>query len=138
MLNRRLLLCLALLAPALPLHAQEGGAPVIEIFHESACRPCGEWEAQLRANGFTVRRNEVVSVASTRRWLAVPENFASFVTARTGGYIIEGPVPPALIRQLLKDKPVALGLARAGTPAPAGQSELMFWGGRSAPFPAAP
>ena len=111
---------------------------MIETFHETKCQPCDAWEGQLKAAGFTVRRSEVLNVAATRRWLAVPENFASFVTARTGGYIIEGPVPPALIRQLLKEKPVALGLARAGTPAPAGQSELMFWGGRSAPFPAAP
>lgn len=121
-------------APAL---AQDGKAPVIEIFHESGCRPCGDWEKELRAAGFTVRRSEVLSVANTRRWLAVPENFASFVTARTGGYIIEGPVPPALILRLLQDKPTAQGLARPGNPA-AARSELMLWGGLSQPFPATP
>jgi len=124
--------------PAAPAGAQAGaqaGAMVIETFHETKCQPCEAWEGQLKAAGFTVRRSEVLNVAATRRWLAVPENFASFVTSRVGGYIIEGPVPAAHIRQLLKDKPVALGLALPGNPAaPGAPTQLMFWGGRSAPF----
>ncbi len=108
---------------------------VIETFHETKCQRCEVWEGQLKAAGFTVRRSEVLNVAATRRWLAVPENFASFVTSRVGGYIIEGPVPAAHIRQLLKDKPVALGLALPGNPAaPGAPTQLMFWGGRSDPF----
>jgi hypothetical protein len=113
----------------------QSGAVVIETFHETKCQPCDAWEGQLKAAGFTVRRSEVLNVAATRRWLAVPENFASFITSRVGGYIIEGPVPAAHIRQLLKDKPVALGLALPGNPAaPGAPTQLMFWGGRSDPF----
>ncbi|HET7776434.1 MAG TPA: DUF411 domain-containing protein [Azospira sp.] len=130
------LLLALVVAPAV---AQEGKGPVIEIFHESGCKACEAWEAQLRSAGFVVRRSEVLSVASTRRWLALPENFASYVTARIGGYLIEGPVPPAQIKQLLKEQPTALGLARPGVPTPAdAQTLLMFWGGRSSPFPAVP
>lgn len=122
---------------AMPALAEEGRGPVIEVFHESGCQPCGAWVEQLRADGFVVRRSEVLNVASTRRWLAMPENFASYMTSRIGGYLIEGPVPPAQIRRLLQEKPTALGLALPGNPTPAGSSTLlMYWGGRSDVFAA--
>ena len=46
----------------------------------------------------------------------MPATLGSCHTAVVGGYVIEGHVPAADIRRLLKEKPKALGLAVPGMP----------------------
>ena len=46
----------------------------------------------------------------------MPDALASCHTARVEGYAIEGHVPAAEIRRLLKERPKARGLAVAGMP----------------------
>jgi hypothetical protein len=46
----------------------------------------------------------------------MPEKLGSCHTATVGGYVIEGHVPAADIRRLLKERPVALGLSVPGMP----------------------
>jgi hypothetical protein len=69
----------------------------------------------LQASGFQVAVRDVGNTAARKR-LGMPEKLGSCHTATVGGYVIEGHVPAADIRRLLKDRPVALGLAVPGMP----------------------
>lgn len=47
----------------------------------------------------------------------VPASLRSCHTAVVGGYLVEGHVPAAVIRQLLRERPKIAGIAVAGMPA---------------------
>jgi hypothetical protein len=51
-----------------------------------------------------------------KRWLNVPSGLESVHTAKVGNYFIEGHVPAEDIKLLLKEKPMARGLAVPGLP----------------------
>lgn len=46
----------------------------------------------------------------------MPEQFSSCHTAKVGGYVIEGHIPAADVKRMLKEKPNAIGLAVPGMP----------------------
>lgn len=71
----------------------------------------------IRANGFTVRMQDVSDVKPHKNANGVPPAFASCHTAKVEGYVIEGHVPAADIKRLLKERPKVLGLAAPGMPA---------------------
>ena len=98
-----------------PLHAQT--APVIEIFKSPYCGCCGKWAEHISQAGFKIKIHEVSDVPGTRKKLGMPEAYGSCHTARVGGYLLEGHVPAADVRQLLKEKPKGIGLAVPGMPA---------------------
>ena len=52
-----------------------------------------------------------------RRRHGIPDSIGGCHTATVGGYAIEGHVPAAEIKRLLKERPKARGLAVAGMPA---------------------
>lgn len=72
-----------------------------------------------------------------KRDAAVPENLWSCHTTRISGYIIEGHVPFAAIRQLLEQRPDINGIAVPGMPAGSpgmgggveATAEVIAWGG---------
>jgi len=53
---------------------------------------------------------------SIKRELGVPASLASCHTAVVDGFVIEGHVPAAAIKRLLKEKPPVTGLAVPGMP----------------------
>ena len=55
-------------------------------------------------------------IPAARKKLGMPDKLGSCHTAKIGNYIVEGHVPAADIRRLLKEKPKALGLALPGMP----------------------
>lgn len=62
----------------------------------------------LEGNGFGVDVEETEHLAPVRRELGVPVELAACHTAEVGGYVVEGHVPAAAIRQLLQKRPEAL------------------------------
>lgn len=88
----------------------------VEVYKSPYCGCCTEWVEHLRANGFTVSTRDVDDVPAARRKLGMPERLGSCHTARIGNYLVEGHVPAADIRRLLKEKPKAVGLAVPGMP----------------------
>ena len=56
-------------------------------------------------------------MAALKKRLKVPAAVESVHTARVAGYFIEGHVPAEDIKELLKEKPKARGLAVPGLPA---------------------
>ncbi len=107
----RVVLALVLL-PVAAAFAQS--APRVEVFKNASCGCCGGWVEHMRQSGFEVITHDVGDVAAERKKLGMPERLGSCHSATVDGYVIEGHVPAADIRRLLKEKPNAVGLAVPG------------------------
>lgn len=110
---KRLACLLALLAG----HAAAGELPPIAVYMPKVCLACIDWAEHLRQNGFSVTMKETADMAALKKRLKVPAAVESVHTARVAGYFIEGHVPAEDIKELLKEKPKARGLAVPGLPA---------------------
>ena len=88
--------------------------PLVTVYKSPACGCCGEWVKHMRASGFRVETREVADVGPIRRKYGVPDALLSCHTAIVGGYAIEGHVPAADIKRLLREKIKATGLAVPG------------------------
>jgi hypothetical protein len=114
-LNRRHLLAgLPLLFVATRAEAQAG--PAIHVVKTATCGCCNDWITHLRNAGFRVTVANVPDVGPTARRLGVPDDLRSCHTASVGGYAVEGHVPAADIRRLLRERPAAAGIAVPGMP----------------------
>jgi hypothetical protein len=113
---RRILLQ-AVLAGALgiPLLAS-AAAPVIEVYKSAYCGCCTEWVEHLKANGFTVKAQNVANPTDYREKFGMPNELGSCHTGMVQGYAIEGHVPASEIKRLLTEKPKAKGLAVPAMP----------------------
>jgi hypothetical protein len=87
----------------------------VEVWKDPNCGCCHLWVEHLQAHGFKVHVRDVGNTAARQR-LGMPEKLGSCHTATVGGYVIEGHVPAADIRRLLKERPMALGLSVPGMP----------------------
>lgn len=111
---RRALLCTGL---TLATAAVAGEAlPTVEVYGPTVCLACIDWTDHLRQNGFTANFHGVADMAAVKRRLRVPVELQSTLTAEVAGYFVEGHVPADDIKQLLQEKPPALGLAVPGLP----------------------
>ncbi|MBK6358095.1 MAG: metal-binding protein [Betaproteobacteria bacterium] len=90
--------------------------PSVEVFTPPVCLTCIEWAEHLRQNGFPVKVTAMADMDSLKRRLKVPKDMESVPSALVAGYFIEGHVPAEDIKQLLIEKPPALGLAVPGLP----------------------
>jgi hypothetical protein len=90
------------------------GAPKVDVFKSPNCGCCGAWVEHMRQNGLQVTTHDVADVPAQRKKLGMPERLGSCHSAKVAGYVIEGHVPAADIRRLLKEKPKAIGLAVPG------------------------
>lgn len=101
---------------ALPLTSAAASAPPqVEVWKDPNCGCCNDWISHLRGNGFEVRVHDTGNNA-VRQQLGMPRELGSCHTARVAGYVIEGHVPAREIHRLLKEKPLAIGLAVPGMP----------------------
>lgn len=102
-----------------PLRASaQAAAPAIHVLKDPDCGCCADWMAILAADGFAVTSEPVAGpdLHRVKQASGIPPEMVSCHTARVGGYVIEGHVPPADIRRLLDLRPDALGLAVPGMP----------------------
>jgi hypothetical protein len=90
-------------------------APAITVHKSPTCGCCEKYVDYLRDNGFEVEaRNEPdMNAVKQRHGVA---HVASCHTALIGGYVVEGHVPVASIRKLLKEKPAITGISAPGMP----------------------
>ncbi|CAG0933262.1 MAG: hypothetical protein EFKGCFLK_01671 [Rhodocyclaceae bacterium] len=109
----KIIVLLAALA-ALPAAAET--LPPVELYVPKVCLACLEWAEHLRQNGFRVTVKEAEDIAAVKRRFKVPADAASRMTARVADYFVEGHVPAGDIKDLLKEKPRARGLAVPGLP----------------------
>ena len=88
----------------------------IKVYKDPSCGCCGAWVDHLKAEGFAPTVEPRQDLADIKALLAVPADLASCHTGVIQGYAIEGHVPAADIKRLLKKKPKAAGLAVPGMP----------------------
>jgi hypothetical protein len=114
--TRRRMLETALAAALFSIAGSARTAPTqIEVWKSPDCGCCTEWVRHLEANGFSVKVNNTGN-AEARARLGVPSKLGSCHTGLVAGYAIEGHVPADDIKRLLREKPVAVGLAVPGMP----------------------
>lgn len=102
-----------LMAPTVSANAQ---TPVIRVHKDPNCGCCSGWVRHLQAARFGVTVQEEANLQDVRKRLGVPGDLAACHTAEASGYVIEGHVPAAAIERLLKERPVAIGIAVPGMP----------------------
>ncbi len=108
------LVAAALIAPRSSAFAQTAD---ILVHKDPNCGCCAGWVRHLKDAGFAVTVKETADLQVVRRRLGVPTDLAACHTAEIAGYVIEGHVPAAAVRQLLDRRPAAVGLAVPGMPA---------------------
>ncbi|MGQ0661129.1 DUF411 domain-containing protein [Sphingosinicella sp.] len=113
-LTRRTLLATLAAGIAMPARAQTG--PVVDVVKTPTCGCCNGWIAHMRQAGFQVRVRDVSDTTPVARRLGVPDDLRSCHTASVGGYAVEGHVPAADVRRLLRERPQAAGIAVPGMP----------------------
>lgn len=130
-IQRRSLLAAAALLPLLA-HAQ-AKKTYAEVWKDEGCGCCEDWVRHLRDSGFEVKLHDGGHDAM-RDKLGLPRKYGSCHVALIGGYAIEGHVPAADIRRLLKDRPQAVGLAVPGMPVGAPGMDGPAYGNRRDAF----
>ena len=100
-----------------PKGAAAGAAlPPMTVYKDPNCGCCTEWVSHVRKAGFVVTVRDTADMSSVKASFGVPSALESCHTARVGTYAIEGHVPADLIQKLLREQPVARGLAVPGMP----------------------
>ena len=117
--RRGLLIGSAALLSGLPqLALAQSSGLSIHVLKDPNCGCCSAWIEILERDGFTVT-TEASRGTLLMRYKSdngIPQQMVSCHTGRVEGYMIEGHVPGADIRRLLRERPEAVGLAVPGMP----------------------
>jgi hypothetical protein len=112
----RLPATIAALAVSLAVATAVADPAEVHVYKTPDCGCCVEWMDHLREDGFTVRATDLPDVTPIKLENGVPMRLAACHTAVVGGYVVEGHVPAADIRRLLRERPDIAGLAVPGMP----------------------
>jgi hypothetical protein len=106
--------------------------PVMTVQRDPGCGCCLNWVAHLEKAGFKVLVTESPVMEKVKDQRGVPKDVRSCHTGVVDGYVIEGHVPAADIKRLLKERPTVVGLAVPGMPA--GSPGMEMSNGRVQPY----
>ena len=96
---------------------QRASSPTtITVYKSATCVCCAKWVDHLSANGFSPAVHDEADMDAIKDEMGVPKDVRSCHTALVDRYQIEGHVPAADIRRLLKERPAVAGLAVPGMP----------------------
>jgi hypothetical protein len=87
------------------------------LYKNPRCTCCGAYADYLRANGFAVTVVEHPNMTPIKQKYGVREDLEGCHTTLIGDYVIEGHVPVAAMKRLLKERPPLKGIALQGMPA---------------------
>ncbi|OGS90080.1 MAG: CopG family transcriptional regulator [Gallionellales bacterium GWA2_59_43] len=90
-------------------------ATAMTVYKSPACGCCEKYVDYLRENGFAVKAVNESDMDAIKKRHGV-SHVASCHTALVNGYVVEGHVPVAAIRKLLKEKPSIIGISAPGMP----------------------
>jgi hypothetical protein len=98
--------------------APKPAASQLDVYKSATCGCCSKWVEHMRQAGFTVKVTEKSDdeLDAFKTTSGVPRTAQSCHTAIAGGYVIEGHVPAADVRRLLKERPAIAGIAVPGMP----------------------
>jgi hypothetical protein len=104
-------------ATALAQAKKAAAAIPIVVYKTPTCGCCAKWVEHMEANGFKATVFNVPDTSAERARRGVPAQLGSCHTAVVDRYAIEGHVPAADIKRLLREKASIAGLAAPGMPA---------------------
>ncbi len=112
----------AVLALPRPASAAAPAPTPLTVFKDPLCGCCQEWVAHMALAGFRPAVQDVADLDAIKQRYGVPAALRACHTALVGDYVIEGHVPAADVRRLLREHPSvagrpARGLAVPGMPA---------------------
>jgi len=90
--------------------------PTLVVYKTPTCGCCKGWVKSMEAAGFKVEVHDLADLAPIKHAAGVPDELQACHTARIGGYVVEGHVPPEDIRRLLAERPDIAGIATPGMP----------------------
>lgn len=115
---------------ALPGWVQAKSDPLmVEVWKDPNCGCCHDWILHIEQHGFKVKVHDTGNNAVRAR-LGLPAKYGSCHTALVGGYLVEGHVPAADVKRLLREKPQGLGVAVPGMPIGSPGMDGPAYGGR--------
>ena len=88
-------------------------ATAMTVYKSPTCGCCEKYVDYLRENGFAVKAVNESDMDAIKKRHGV-SHVASCHTALVNGYVVEGHVPVAAIRKLLKEKPGISGISVPG------------------------
>ena len=91
-------------------------AASLTVYKSPTCGCCEDWISHMQEAGFEVTAIDRANMMSIKKRAGVTPALASCHTALIDGYVIEGHVPAADVRQLLEKKPAVHGLTIPGMP----------------------
>lgn len=112
--------------------ASLSGPKEMTVYRSPTCGCCEKWIGHMKKQGFIIKEIQSEDMEAIKQKLGIEQSLQSCHTAVVGGYVVEGHVPAADVKKLLKTKPQAVGLAAPGMPA---GSPGMEMGGLKANFP---
>jgi hypothetical protein len=87
------------------------------VYKSATCPCCDDWIKHMQQEGFKMRTEVRSDMDSIKASNGVTPKLVSCHTALIGGYVIEGHVPAADVKHLLKEKPADIvGLTAPGMP----------------------
>ena len=116
-ISRRQVLGGLFAASAIDLTSAQANDMKIRTHRDAHCGCCGKWIQRMRAAGFEVEEIVETDMDIAKSRLGVPKKLIACHTSEIAGYIVEGHVPAIAIDRLLREKPVARGIAAPGMPA---------------------
>lgn len=90
--------------------------PPMTVYKSASCGCCHLWVEHARANGFTVRTIDTEELPKVKAEMGVPAALQSCHTVVVANFLVEGHVPAADIKRMLREKPAIRGLAVPGMP----------------------
>lgn len=90
--------------------------PPMTIYKSETCLCCAKWVDHVKAAGFRTTVHDRDPIDPVKDELNIPKHVRSCHTAVVGGYLVEGHVPAADIKRMLKEKASVMGLAVPGMP----------------------
>ena len=106
----------AILPASLAALAGVPGLIPMTIYKSESCLCCAKWVDHVKAAGFKTTVHNRDPLDPLKDQLRIPRHVRSCHTAQVGGYLVEGHVPAADIKRMLKEKPALMGLAVPGMP----------------------
>lgn len=90
---------------------------LLAVYKTATCGCCAKWVEHMKQNGFTVHVTDLNDLSAIKTKHGVPSSAQSCHTAVVNGYVVEGHVPAADVKRMLKEKPAIAGIALPGMPA---------------------
>ncbi len=88
----------------------------ITVYKSASCGCCGDWAEHLEQQGFEVTSINQSNMSLIKQQLGVPIELQSCHTATVNGYLVEGHVPAADIKNMVNQSSSVRGLAVPGMP----------------------